>query len=101
MAPVSRAVILRIYAVVGTLVTLLLLSYAIPRMVDAWKQYPWDGKVDWIAARAYVEHRNPYSPEELKKVKLDGLGHPPTTSFWWLPFAHYELKEISPLVGHV
>lgn len=101
MLPRTRAVALRVYAVVGTLLLLALLSYCIPRMVDAWKQYPWDGKVDWIAARAFVEHRNPYSPAELQKVKLDGLGHPPTTSFWWLPFARYELMQISPLVGHV
>jgi hypothetical protein len=101
MQPRVRQIATTSYAVLGTLALLLLLSYAIPRMVDAWKQYPWDGKVDWIAAKAYVEHRNPYSPEELKKVKLDGLGHPPSTSFWYLPFAHYGLMEISPLVGHV
>ncbi|MCU1283085.1 MAG: putative integral rane protein [bacterium] len=101
MSPRSRRTALTVYAIVGSMVVLLLMSYAIPRMVEAWKQYPWDGKVDWIAARAFVEGRNPYSPEELHKVKLDGLGHPPTTSFWWLPFAKYELMQISPLVGHV
>lgn len=95
-----RRFALPIYGVAGTIAVLLLLNFAIPNMVDAWKQYPWDGKVDWIAARAYVEHRNPYSPEELRKVKLDGLGHPPTTSFWWIPFARYELMQVSPLVGH-
>lgn len=97
----ARAIALRAYGVAGTAVVIALMLYAIPRMVDAWKQYPWDGKVDWIAARAYVEGRNPYSPEELRKVKLDGLGHPPTTSFWWLPFAGYELMQVSPLFGHV
>ena len=96
-----RRIALRAYAVVGAVVVIALLLYAIPRMVDAWKQYPWDGKVDWIAAKAYVDGRNPYSPEELKRVKLDGLGHPPTTSFWWLPFAKYELMQVSPLFGHM
>lgn len=97
----TRAIALRVYAVVGAVIVIALLLYAIPRMVEAWKQYPWDGKVDWIAAKAYVEGRNPYSPQELQRVKLDGLGHPPTTSFWWLPFAKYDLLQVSPLFGHV
>ena len=97
----ARSIILRAYALVGTVIVIALMLYAIPRMVEAWKQYPWDGKVDWIAARAFVEGHNPYSPEELRKVKLDGLGHPPTTSFWWLPFAGYDLMQVSPLFGHV
>ncbi len=101
MEPRFRRIAVTSYAILGSLALMLLFSYAIPRMVEAWKQYPWDGKVDWIAAKAWLEHRNPYSPEELRKVKLDGLGHPPTTSFWWLPFARFGLMEISPLVGLV
>jgi hypothetical protein len=92
---------LGLYAVAGALVTLLLLLHAIPLMVEAWRQYPYDGKVDWIAARAFWDGRNPYSPAELHRLKLDGLGHPPTTSFWWLPFAGYPLSQISPIVGLV
>jgi hypothetical protein len=97
----SRALALRVYALLGTIVVIALMLSAIPRMVDAWEQYPWDGKVDWIAARAFVEGRNPYSLDALEKVKLDGLGHPPTTSFWWLPFTGFELMQVSPLLGHV
>jgi hypothetical protein len=100
MQPSVKRWALRSYAVAGTVLTIVLLFYAVPSMVDAWKQYPWDGKVDWIAARAFWDGRNPYSHEELMKVKLDGLGHPPTTSFWFLPFARWEMMQISPLVGH-
>jgi Glycosyltransferase family 87 len=99
MSPRTYRLALGIYAVAGSLVTLLLLLHAIPLVLDAWKQYPYDGKVDWIAARAFWDGRNPYSPEELRRVKVDGLGHPPTTSFWWLPFAGYPLLAIGPIVG--
>ena len=99
MDPRTRRIALGLYAVVGGLATLLLLLHAIPAIAEAFRQYPYDGKVDWIAARAFWDGRNPYSPEELQRAKLDGLGHPPTTSFWWLPFAHYPLSQVSPIVG--
>jgi hypothetical protein len=89
-----------VYAVAAVIATIALLWYAIPQLVEAWKQYPWDGKVDWIAARAWWQGINPYSKAELIRVKLDGLGHPPTTSFWFLPFARWDMLQISPLVGH-
>lgn len=95
----KRRLALRLYAVVGTALTVLLLAHAIPATRAAFSDYPYDGKVDWIAARAFWDGRNPYSPEELKLHKLDGLGHPPTTSFWWLPLAHLKLSQLSPVVG--
>src|SRR5258706_15927982 len=62
---------------------------------------PWDGRVDWIAARAWWDGKDPYSPAELHRVALDGLGHPPTTSFWSLPFALLPLNEMSPVLGDI
>jgi glycosyl transferase family 87 len=58
-------------------------------------EYPWDGKVDWFAARGWWAHVDPYSKEQLKIIKLDGLGHPPTTPFWFLPLASYDLHGMS------
>ncbi len=95
----ARRLALSLYAVVGTALMVLLLSHAIPATRAAFADYPYDGKVDWLAARAFWDGRNPYSPEELQRTKLDGLGHPPTTSFWWLPLAHLKLSQISPVVG--
>jgi hypothetical protein len=56
--------------------------------------YPWDAKVDWLAARAFLDGVNPYSYQFLHAAKLDGLGHPPTTSFWMLPFAGLTLQAM-------
>ena len=91
----------RLFALAGALVALLLLARALPSLRAALHDYPYDGKVDWIAARAFWDGRNPYSPAELARVKLDGLGHPPTTSFWWLPLASLELLRLNVVVGAI
>lgn len=61
---------------------------------DLYREKPWDARVDWIAARAFIAGTNPYSPEALHEVKLDGLGHPPTTSFWMLPFSGLSERDM-------
>ena len=91
----------RIFAVAGALVALALFAHALPSLRAALHDYPYDGKVDWIAARAFWDGRNPYAPAELARVKLDGLGHPPTTSFWWLPLASLELLRLNVVVGAI
>ena len=73
----------------------------IPILFDTLNTHPYDGKVDWLAARAFLAHENPYSPELLARNKLDGLGHPPTTSFWFLPLAHLDLQMMSRVLGHL
>ncbi len=56
-----------------------------------WTQaHEYDGFEDWLAARYYVDGKNPYAPESLAELKRIGLGHPPTTSFWFIPFARME-----------
>lgn len=59
--------------------------------------HEYDGLEDWLASRFYVAGRNPYSPESLAELKRIGLGHPPTTTFWFIPFGHLE----KPIVAEV
>jgi hypothetical protein len=92
---------LRLYTALATLVAVVLLIFAVPRWNSAWRSYPYDGKTDWIAARAWLEHKNPYSDAALAAVKLDSLGHPPSTSFYMLPFAHLSMEETSPIIGQL
>ncbi|HKQ69221.1 MAG TPA: glycosyltransferase family 87 protein [Polyangiaceae bacterium] len=50
----------------------------------------WDCGVDWSAAKLYFAQISPYSEEGLRQIGLEGygFGHPPTTSFWFLPLAN-------------
>jgi hypothetical protein len=63
------------------------------------RDYPWDGKVDWIVARAFWAGVNPYSRESLRALDLLSLGHPPTTAFWFLPLAGLSMAGFSVAVG--
>ena len=52
----------------------------------------WDAIVDLRAARAFMDGYTPFSEEGLVRANLlelgpAGLGHPPTTAFWFLPLA--------------
>ncbi|HEX4458394.1 MAG TPA: hypothetical protein VIA18_10520, partial [Polyangia bacterium] len=58
----ARRLAPRIFAVAGALVALALFVHALPSLRAALHDYPYDGKVDWIAARAFWDGRNPYSP---------------------------------------
>ena len=58
---------------------------------------PWDFIVDYQTAVDYTEGLNPYSEEGFAKSKLHevgptGNGHPPCTSFWFLPYTIFSLK---------
>jgi alpha-1,2-mannosyltransferase len=79
----------------------LLIRPTIEGWVMAWRRYPHDGVVDWIVARAFLAGTDPYAPAALRAAKLEGLGHPPTTGFWMLPFAGYSLADMSVIYGHV
>jgi hypothetical protein len=59
--------------------------------------HEFDGLEDWLASRFYVAGKNPYSPESLAELKRIGLGHPPTTTFWFIPFGYLE----KPIVAEV
>jgi|GEM_PF-2830284 len=74
---------------------------AIPMLVSALAARPWDGVVDWTVAKAWFEGINPYTPEALKASGLPVIGHPPTTSFWFLPLAHLSMAMMSQVIGHL
>ncbi len=77
---------------VAALLGVALFLQASPRIELALDATHWDLAVDQLTARAFLEHQNPFTPEGAAKSGLAafgpaGNGHPPTTSFWFLPLA--------------
>ncbi len=58
-----------------------------------------DAAVDWGAARLFWQGKSPYSPEGLRAIGVRGFGHPPTTSFWFLPLARFDHATMAQIVG--
>jgi hypothetical protein len=60
-----------------------------------------DCRVDWGAARLFLEHRSPYTEDGLASMGIGfyGFGHPPTTSFWFLPFAKMGYPLMSEILA--
>jgi alpha-1,2-mannosyltransferase len=85
----------RLYVAVAFTLAAVLAPHAIHVVAATLKQYPWDGKVDWFAAQGWWNHVDPYSAAQLHIIKLDALGHPPTTPFWFLPLAFLEIHRMS------
>lgn len=95
--PLSRRE--RVFIGVSLAIVVALAWHAFSVVAGTLHEYPWDGKVDWFAARGWWSHVDPYSKEQLKVIKLDGIGHPPTTPFWFLPLASLELKQLGFALG--
>jgi len=75
-------------------VSLLLLLQAVPKLMKASAERPWDGFIDYGGAKEMLAGRDPYSDSSLKRIGLTkqfGLGHPPTTLVWFYPLAHLDL----------
>jgi hypothetical protein len=67
-----------------------------------WASSGWgDCRVDWAAARLFLDHKSPYTEESLATMGLQnyGFGHPPTTSFWFIPFAKVNYPVMSEVVA--
>jgi hypothetical protein len=62
-----------------------------------------DGRLDWAAARLFLEHQSPYTPDGLRFLGAvhAGYGHPPTTPFWFLPFASQDAVIMAQSVALV
>jgi hypothetical protein len=84
--------------------------YAGPFVIDGlirvfsfnWASTGWgDCRVDWAAARLFLQKKSPYTEEALASMGLSnyGFGHPPTTSFWFIPFTKVDYPVMSELVG--
>lgn len=85
------------------LLVCLLLAYALPRAyLKMLHEYPWDGFVDWTIAQSFWAGEDPYDPAVMLRRNLSrfgGVGHPPTTAFWFLPLANLPLNGMSFVVG--
>jgi hypothetical protein len=68
-------------------------------ITDWTKVYPYDAAVDWAAARLFWKGISPYSAEGLTAVGVPAFGHPPTTSFWLLPLAQFDLPTMAHMIG--
>ena len=86
----------------GILISVLL-AWGLPRAVDKMlNDYPWDGFVDWTSAQSFWAHENPYDATVMLRhdiARFGGVGHPPTTAFWFLPFAALSLNGMSTSLG--
>jgi Glycosyltransferase family 87 len=72
--------------------------------VAALKTQPFDGIVDWTAARCFWAHQDIFDLRVQQQHGLGflgGFGHPPTTIFWFLPLAAFDLQTMSAIVGLV
>lgn len=99
LSPRTAKLLQRLIPLALLLLAAVLFWLRLPTLIKTLNTYPWDGKVDWLAARAFLAGKNPYSPQELAAVKLDGLGHPPTTSFWFIPLALVDMQTMSKILG--
>jgi hypothetical protein len=59
----------------------------------------YDALIDWKAARLFWLGISPYSAEGLKLSELSGMGHPPTTAFWYLPMAEFSKETAAELTS--
>jgi hypothetical protein len=69
------------------------------KLLWALRQGDGDCVVNWLAARAFERGINPYSPDGLRWAGLRDLGHPPTTSLWYLPFTSYGIYDLNQVFG--
>jgi hypothetical protein len=60
-----------------------------------------DGKLDWAAARLFLDHKSPYTHDGLVYLGAvrSGYGHPPTTPFWFIPVAHLDPVVMAQVVA--
>lgn len=94
----------RAYVVVASFLGLALLIQAVPPLDRAFGDGHADLNVDILTARAFLEHYNPYTAEGtlrsgLAPVGPTGHGHPPTTSFWFLPLAGKTVHTAGAILG--
>jgi glycosyl transferase family 87 len=68
-------------------------------VTDWTRSLRFDAAVDWAAARLFWRGISPYSPEGLAFVDVPSFGHPPTTSFWFLPLAQFDLTTFAHMMG--
>lgn len=77
------------------------LPQAIPRYLpkDWASAHEFDGLQDFLAARVYLQHLSPYSPEGLSQLHVTAFGHPPTTPFWFIAVARLDKSQVAELLS--
>jgi alpha-1,2-mannosyltransferase len=75
-------------------------AHALPLVNAALRAFPFDGRIDWEIARAWRAGFDPYSPDGFAHTGRPGIGigHPPTTGFWFLPLAQLSLPAMQRVV---
>ena len=96
----------RLLAAIGLsaagLVWMVKLFPALHALVSA---FPWDFAVDHQTARGFVQDVNPFSQKGAfllglpQRFGASGSGHPPTTSFWALPFVSLTVEQANVALG--
>jgi hypothetical protein len=91
------------YAIAALLAALYLLLSTVPELDAAAHTVPGDGVIDWLGARAFWEHVNPFSAAGLARYGITayGFGHPPTTPFWFLPLTRWHIEMMGIVVAYV
>src|SRR5690349_6183235 len=99
----SRAALITACALLAVAATIYLLLDALPGVDKALHAGPVDGCIDWIGARAFWEHVNPFSIQGLLKYNIlqYGFGHPPTAPFWFLPLTRGGVEVMGFVVGYI
>jgi hypothetical protein len=97
---------LRVYVLVASLAGLALLVPALPQLDGAFAEMHNDLNVDLLTARAFLDHYSPFTEagtlrSGLAAVGPGGHGHPPTTSFWFLPLGRMSLHAAGVVLGWV
>jgi Glycosyltransferase family 87 len=101
-SPITTAVRLSLWLVFLWWVGKLILDGLFRMFQINWAGSGWgDCRVDWAAARLFLEQKSPYTEESLATMNLQnyGFGHPPTTSFWFIPFAPVGYPVMAEIVG--
>ncbi len=96
---VNRRTALRVYAAAAALVGVALIVFGAPRSWHAMSGKAWDGQQEWWCAHFWWKGLDPYAPSSLPLINIGVLGHPPTTSFYALPLAWFDLSLMGRLLG--
>src|SRR5262245_37269365 len=101
--PRIRDALVIAWAIAATALAAWLLLDALPGVDRALHTRPGDGVIDWLGARGFWDHVNPFSPEGLRAYGIEryGFGHPPTTPFWFLTTTRCVVDMLGTVVGHI
>ncbi len=97
----TRRLLYLLLVVVAVVLGVELLQNALPHYIpwDWARAHDLDALIDWKGARLAFQGKSPYTPEGHAYLGVPIMGHPPTTSFWFLPLAEFEKATAAELVS--